>query len=397
MLRPSIGRTSAAGVLGCVAFLLIGWSSLLVPSLIRSIRETFGQTDAGIGLYYFVYAVAYAVGSFGGGLAVERLGRRVVLSIAAALLALGLLGLGSAPAWVVFLLAGVPVGLGAGAIDGGGNGLFLDLFRSGRGRALNALHVFFSLGALGAPFVVGVLVSAGVPWPSVLVATAVAAVPVAVLFAVVPMPAGRRGAHRGPDGAGASADRPAGRLAVPLLLLAFAIGCYVASEAGVSSWLVRFLDRAPIEVATGALSLLWGGLTVGRLVGARLADRFDHLRFTVVCTAAMSASLLAAIVVPSLPLSIALFALSGFASGPIFPMIMALAGERYQDRSAAVSGFLAGCAVAGSVVYPPIMGFLSVSVGLTVAMLGNVALGLGCLAALVLVGRQPARAEALAA
>ncbi len=396
MLRPSIGRPSAAGVLGCLAFLLIGWSSLLVPSLIRSIRDAFGQTDAGIGLYYFVYAVAYAVGSFGGGLAVERLGRRVVLSIAAALLALGLLGLGSAPAWVVFLLAGVPVGLGAGAIDGGGNGLFLDLFRSGRGRALNALHVFFSLGALGAPFVVGVLVGAGVPWPSVLVATAVAAVPVAVLFAVVPMPAGRRPAG-GAEGADASADRRSVRLAVPLLLLAFAIGCYVASEGGVSSWLVRFLDRAPLEVATGALSLLWGGLTVGRLVGARLADRFDHLRFTLVCTAAMSVSLLAAILVPSLPLSIALFALSGFASGPIFPMIIALAGERYQDRSAAVTGFLAGCAVAGSVVYPPIMGFLSVSVGLTVAMLGNVALGLVCLGALVLVGRQPARADVVAA
>jgi hypothetical protein len=43
------------------------------------------------------------------------------------------------------------------------------------------------------------------------------------------------------------------------------------------------------------------------------------------------------------------------------------------------------------------MGFLSVSVGLTVAMLGNVALGLVCLGALVLVGRQPARAETVAA
>jgi hypothetical protein len=43
--------------------------------------------------------------------------------------------------------------------------------------------------------------------------------------------------------------------------------------------------------------------------------------------------------------------------------------------------------VTGSTTYPPIMGFLSVSVGLTVAMVGNIILGLACAGALVLVGR----------
>jgi hypothetical protein len=48
---------------------------------------------------------------------------------------------------------------------------------------------------------------------------------------------------------------------------------------------------------------------------------------------------------------------------------------------------LAGAAVVGSIVYPPVMGFLSVTVGLKVAMLGTVVLGLACASALVLVGR----------
>jgi fucose permease len=90
--------------------------------------------------------------------------------------------------------------------------------------------------------------------------------------------------------------------------------------------------------------------------------------------------------------SIALFALAGFATGPVYPMIMAVGGDRYPDRSAAVSGVLSGAAVTGSIVYPPIMGFLSVTVGLTVAMLGTVVLGLACAGALALVGRRPAEA-----
>jgi fucose permease len=59
-----------------------------------------------------------------------------------------------------------------------------------------------------------------------------------------------------------------------------------------------------------------------------------------------------------LPLSIAAFAAAGVASGPVFPMIVAIGGERYPERSAAVGGSLTGMAVIGSVVYPPTMGFL---------------------------------------
>jgi fucose permease len=388
-----VTRPSAAGALGGIAFLLIGWSGLLVPSLIRSIKETFDQSDAGIGVFYFFFAAAWATGSFGGGLVVERFGRRPILTLAAALLAIGLVGLGLAPSWPVFLAAALPSGLGAGAIDGGANGLFLDLYTSGRGRALNLLHLFFSLGALAAPVTVGLLVENGVDWQAIVAASGLAAVPVSILFGFVAMPGGRRQRTEGQESPGTAGSPPAPpRLAVPLLLLAVAIACYVASEVGVSSWLVRFLEPAPLGTATLALSLFWAGLAVGRLVSSQLADRFDHRRFTLACAAGLAVALSGAIVVPSLPIAIGLFALAGVASGPIFPMIVAIGGERYRDRSAAVSGFLGGTAVTGSIIYPPIMGFLSVSVGLTVAMFGNVVLALACAGALILVGRSTRRA-----
>ena len=176
-------------------------------------------------------------------------------------------------------------------------------------------------------------------------------------------------------------------LAGPLLLLGIAIAAYVASEVGVSNWLVRFLEPAPLTTATLALSLYWAGLTVGRLVSSVIADRFDHLRFTIACALAMAVLIAVAVLVPSLPLSIAAFAAAGVASGPVFPMIVAIGGERYPERSAAVGGSLAGMAVIGSTIYPPAMGFLSVTVGLTVAMLGNALLALACVLALVAFGR----------
>lgn len=370
----------AAGVLACVGLLLIGWSGLLVPSLIREIERDFGQSDAGLGIYYFVGAVAYASGSFSGGMLTERFGRRRVLTIATVLIGLGVSVLGLVPEWGVVLLATIPAGFGSGAIDGGMNGIVLDLYPTARGRALNTLHLFFSVGALSSPLVVGRLVEAGVPWQAVVVGTAAITIPIALLWATVYLPHGR---HR----AAASTDpaRP-GRLALqwPLIALELAIGCYVASEIGVSNWLIRFLEDVPLSLATTSLALFWGGLAVGRLVSARFSDRFDHLHYAAASALAAGLATILAVLVPSTEASIALFAVVGFASGPVFPLIIAVGGERHPDRSAAVSGFLTASAVIGGLIYPPVMGFLSVNVGLGVAMLGAGALGVASAGALLL-------------
>jgi MFS transporter, FHS family, glucose/mannose:H+ symporter len=219
-------------------------------------------------------------------------------------------------------------------------------------------------------------------------------------FWLVRMPSGRAPNRPDPDpvarlDAGAT-NGPVvgGRVSLPLLLLGIAILAYVASEVGVSNWLVRFLEPAPLSTATLALSLFWAGLAIGRLVSAGISDRFDHVRFTVTCAIALSIALVGAIAVPSLPVSIGLFALVGIASGPIFPMIQAIGGERYAERSAAVSGLLTGFGVVGGTVYPPLMGLLSVTVGLTAAMYGAAVLGVVCAGALVAFDRRTGSREA---
>ena len=379
MLRILSDRR-AAGVLACVGLLLIGWCGLLVPSLIREIERDFVQTDAGLGIFYFVNAVAYASGSFGGGMLTERFGRRRVMSVATALLGLGLATIGIVPLWAVVLLAAVPAGIGAGVIDGGVNGLVLDLYPDGRGRALNTLHLFFGVGALSSPLVVGGLVGAGVPWQAVLLGTAAVTVPIAMLWAIIALPHGR--VHS----VTVEGARGAGRLALrwPVIVLEVAIACYVASEVGVSSWLIRFLDEAPLALATTSLSLYWAGLAAGRLVSVRYSDRFDHLRYATACVLLAGVATIAAVLVPSTGASIVLFGLAGFASGPVFPLIIAIGGERHPQRAAAVSGFLTSAAVIGGMIYPPIMGFLSVSIGLTAAMLGAGLLAVASAGALLL-------------
>jgi len=373
---------------GYASFILIGWGALLVPSLVPLIEREFAQPDAGVGVLYLVSALLFVIGSLASGLILERLGRGLVLPAAVFAMAAGLALESAAPGWAAFVVGAGIGGFGAGAVEVGMNGLFLDRFHEDRGRALSRLHLCYSLGALAAPVAIGALVQMGVPWRLPFAATA--AVVLAVGLRLVTRDLGvPRAATAAP-----SERRPGGRpVPLPLVFFALAIACYVASESGVSSWLVRFLGAAPIGVATLSLSLFWAGLALGRIIASRVANRFSPIAVATACGMAAGAALVAAVAVPWIGVSIALFAIAGLACGPIYPMIMASAGALYPARANAVSGILTAAAVAGSVVYPPVMGFISSSVGLGVGMAGAALLGFACAGALVVVrvlARSPA-------
>ena len=387
---PGFGRARlAAAILACALYLQLGWVVILVPALVIRLEASFGQSDAGFGFLYFAWWSSYTVGALAGGWATERIGRRPVLVLS--FLAGGVLLLlqGVVAEWWVFLLLGIPRSFGSGAVDAGGTALMLDLYPESRGRALNAVHLFFAVGATAAPFVVGALDGAGVAWQALMTGSGVALLLVAGASAVVPMPDGR---HRRTVAAADPAVTAPPRerrlwLRPPILALGLAIGCYIGTEMGVSSWLVRFLADAPLVVATGALGLFWGGLMLGRLASAAFSDRFNHLTLAIGAAVLAGTSLAAAVLMPVLPVSVALFGVVGFACGPVFPLIMALAGERYPDRAAAVAGILTGASVIGSIVVPPLMGFMSEAVGMPALLLATAAASAACAGALILVGR----------
>lgn len=366
--------------LGYASFTLVGWGALLVPSLVPSIERDFAQTDAGVGILYFVSALLFVIGSLASGFLIDRLGRQMVLPGAVFTMTAGL-GLESiAPTWVAFVVGGAIAGFGSGAVEVGMNGVFLDRFHADRGRALSRLHLCFSLGALAAPLAIGAVVEAGVSWRLPFLVTCAAVLLVGLRLATrdLRIPRAARVAQAGALGA------PRGlRVPLPLVLLAVAITCYVAAESGVSSWLVRYLDAVPLGVATVSLSLFWAGLSVGRLVASRFADRVAPITIAIACGLAMGVAVVAAVAVPWVAVSIALFTIAGIVCGPIYPMIVASGGALYPARANAVSGVLTAAAVTGSVVYPPVMGFVSDGVGLGVGMAGAGLLAIVCAGALL--------------
>ena len=168
------------------------------------------------------------------------------------------------------------------------------------------------------------------------------------------------------------------RLPLFLLVMAVSITCYVAAEAGVSDWLVRYLAALPLTQASLALTLFWGGIAVGRLIFARIGNRLEPQRSAAMLAVAGGVMLTVALVLPISSLSPLLFGAVGLAFGPIFPLVVAAAGARMPGESATVTGTLVFAAVVGAVVYPPAIGFLSDVIGLHAAMMGTAVLAFAC-------------------
>jgi fucose permease len=372
-----------AGLVAGLAYTLVGWRALLVPSLILFVAPAFGQADAGMGAYYLATALAYGLGALLGGRFIRRFGARLILPSAAALMAAGLLIQGFTGAWVVFALAGVFTSIGASSTDVGIQALVLDLFPHARSRALNLLHVTYGVGALMAPLLLAALVAAGVPWQWLMTGSgiAMAVAGVGLALTVPPDPVLHVPVPAAEAAGGVETEVRTRRLPLFLLVMAVSITCYVAAEAGVSDWLVRYLAALPLAQASLALTLFWGGIAVGRLVFARIGNRLEPQRSAAALAVVGGALLTVALVVPISPVSPLLFGSVGLAFGPIFPLIVAAAGARMPGESATVTGTLVFAAVVGAVVYPPAIGFLSGVVGLHAAMMGTAVLAFACGAA----------------
>ncbi|HEX5827108.1 MAG TPA: MFS transporter [Candidatus Limnocylindrales bacterium] len=369
---------------GLLAFLMIGWTGLLMPALIRDIQRDLVIDDGQMGLAYGIFTGSFLVGCLFTGWAVSRTGRRPLLLTGLAALIAGALAV-LVPSWEVFLGSAALRGFGSGVIEVGVQGLFLAAFTGARqGRAINSVHLMYSIGATIAPVATAVLLGLGLAWSGTMALTAVPLAVAFVLLALAPIP-----------GRPARTAGPAVRLHVtmPLVALAVAIALYVAAEVGVTSWLVRFLEEADLGLAAAALTLFWVALAVSRLLTARFGHRVAPETVTVAGFVGAAIALTAAVLAPSVELAIVCFTAAGFCVGPVYAGIILVGGRVSRTHKDAVTSVLASAGVSGSVVYPPLMGAISLGAGLGIAMGGAAVLCLVGAVLVVLAARRLAPAE----
>jgi len=144
-------------IAACLGMLMFGMALITLGSVQPSLREKFSLGDAGSGTLFSIMPIGILVGSLVFGPACDKYGYKIVLSLSGLLFCLGIEGIAFADNLSLLKLCIFLFGLGGGAINGATNAVVSDISKTEKGANLSLLGIFFGLGSLGMPLLIGLL------------------------------------------------------------------------------------------------------------------------------------------------------------------------------------------------------------------------------------------------
>lgn len=344
----------AAGYAGIFFF---GISFLTLGSVLPSLRETLhldmAQSSALAGILPFgVLAGSVVFGPW-----CDRYGYKMPFQWAAAMVVLGFIGLSTftSVSWLgtcVFV-----TGAGGGILNGACNGLVTDVSDDrNRSSNLSILGVFYGLGALVMPLILGIFDF--VPYTAILRYMAVFLFLVFVYFSIIHFPEAK--VRQGfPIKEGLSMLRqPA------LLFFSFILFFQSALEGLCSNWIPIFLQDSPgyslsQQNSLFLLTFVVVGMTAGRVLLSWLSLRYKpwKILWLYLLVLAIGFTGLAAGLKPLVPVI-----LIGAGLGATFPVIVSYIGTRYKSLSGTAIGIAMVIALAGNTLLNYLLGFLPIRV-----------------------------------
>ena len=259
--------------------------------------------------------------------------------------------------WQLFLLAFI-MGMGLSVIDNGGNILFPWLLRERSKRPMNLVHLFYSVGCIITPFLIGLSLKRWAqPTPVFLLLAGLIIYPAILLFRL-PSPRPQR------DTAGTSADET--DMTLPRILRAaglFGLLLFLFSscQATFNNWITTVLIRnglANESAAAMMTSVFWAGTFTGRLLAAWFVEKRRPEQIVFCCIViAVFDGIVMFFGRNSLILTGICVFLNGFATGPILANVLSIMKGRGLV-SAQINGIVLACSQLGGLLLPALFGRL---------------------------------------
>ena len=260
------------------------------------------------------------------------------------------------------LVAAIPLGVGAGAVDAGLNGY---VARHYSGRHMNWLHACWGIGATSGPLIMAAALSSGGGWRAGYFGIASAQLSLAVLFLLtlrlwnnVPERPTDTGTELHFDQLPkAGANSPAGWLSAGIFLI------YVAIEMTIGLWATSILVVArgvPQESAAICAAAYYASITFGRIGIGFIVDRVGNRRAVRIgiTLAIIGASLFA--FANSTPTAALALVMLGLGLAPIYPCLMHEVPRRFTpDAVQIVIGRQSGAAAFGGATLPAMGGWIA--------------------------------------
>jgi fucose permease len=342
-------------------FLCFGFVLVLIGSNQADLARDLELDLARTGMLASALAVGLGVGVVGAGPLFDRFERRWLFIALALLAGVALLAFGPTTSFSKALLLIALVGIGAGGYDTVFNAWTIEHFGERSAKPLTILHSAVAIGAILGPLLVAAI-AARWHWTRSFHWIGVAHLALAASALSVRFP--------GPPATNPIPDigaKPVLSLAMlPFAIIGFA---YVGIEISLTVFAVPYaIDGLSLDETRGqvAISGLWLGLLAGRLAPTALRGKLEG--GLLLAAGLLGCVALAAGTALGSERIVILFACVGFAIGPVYPVVISLAGQRFPHSRGTAAGLAGGAGAVGAFAVPWLTGVIGDRIGIAFAV-----------------------------
>lgn len=344
----------------CIGMLLFGMVFLSLGTVLTYIKETYSLDDLAAGSLTALLPFGILGGSLIFGPSVDRYGYKVVLIISSLITAIAFQLIAFSQTFALLQLSFLLIGFGGGIINGATNALVSEITSEDKSANLSFLGVFFGVGAMGMPALLGVL--SDVTSYSIIISAVgifIIAGPV-VYFSIINFPVSKN-----PQG---FPIREIPKLFnLTLLLLGFVLFFESAIEGITNNWTTSYLEQGiklDTQSALLALTLLNAGLLAARLVLGFLLKKIAPFIVLISCLILILIGGVLIYFASDTAMAYTGIVLLGIGFAPGFPVILGYTGELYTKLTGTAFSFAITLGLIGNTALNALTGVISQSYGI---------------------------------
>lgn len=347
-------------IAACLGMLLFGIGLITLGSVATSLQAKFGLDAISSGALFSILPIGILTGSLLFGPFCDRFGYKFFLLLSCLCMFAGFQGIAHASSLTILKLCIFLFGFGGGAINGATNAVVSDISSANKVANLSLLGVFFAIGAVGMPFVLGTLekrfsfeaIVSTVGYLTLLIGGF-------FLFTTFPAPKQTKGIPF---------LKGIGLLKDPLLILiGFFLFCQSSFEGIVNNWTTTYLSNELSILqskALYALSLYVVGMAVMRILIGSVLRPLSSQKILFLSFALLLAGCLLLQWANSYYIAVGGLVLIGAGLAAGFPIMLGFVGDRYAALSGTAFSLVLAIALIGNMIVNFLMGVIAETFGI---------------------------------
>jgi MFS family permease len=345
----------------CIAILLFGIAMTTLGSIAPDLKEKFQLNDIAAGTLFSILPLGILTGSLFFGPIADKYGFGLLMAVSCIFLALGFEGIAFTSSTGLLRVFIFIFGIAGGSINGASSALVSDISDNDKTANISLLGVFFGIGALGMPLILGIL-RESYRFEKTVAAVGILSFLTGLLFIFIKLPQAKM-AQKIPIRKimGFFRDKV-------LLLIAFFLFFQSSFEGLMNNWTTTYLtDHLSIsrDKALYGLSLFVAGMVVMRLLTGTFLRHIDFKRILIASFIFLLLGLVCIATGISTFVALVGFVLIGAGLAGGFPVMLGLVGERYENISGTAFSFVLTIALFGNMLINYCMGIISEKYGIS--------------------------------